>query len=176
MQEQQMTDPVARKALALTQTRIHAIGQIHHCLYTGEDVMHVDMAVYLDSLVERLRWMLACDNAPCPIAFESAPLLLKADKAVAVGMIVLELITNACKYAYPADHAGPVAVTLTIAPDGSARLSVADDGCGMQADAKPRGTGLGSGIITAMTRSLRGTLTYPSRERGVTALLTFRPD
>jgi len=176
LQERQMTDPAARTALSLAQTRIQAIGQIHHCLYTGEDVMHVDMAVYLTSLIERLRWMLGRDDAACPLTIETKPLRLSTDQAVAVGMIVLELVTNACKYAYPGGCTGPIEVALTVDTCGFVELTVTDEGCGMAADVTPRGTGLGSGIIATMTRTLSGTLDYPQRARGVVARLRFKPE
>ena len=46
------------------------------------------------------------------------------------------------------------------------------DGCGMDADAAPRGTGLGSKLITAMARSLGSKVVYDlGKDGGVKASL-----
>ena len=58
---------------------------------------------------------------------ESEPLL--ANRAIPLGLIVNELVTNAVKYAFPNETRGTVVVTLERIP-GELRLTVADDGQG----------------------------------------------
>ena len=94
-----------------------------------------------------------------------------AEKAVSLGVIVNELVSNACKYAYSNGTPGEVRVEL--APDGERhfRLIVEDDGCGLVAGAEPRGTGLGSKLIAAMAKSLSSKLEYEPGYSGVRATL-----
>ena len=95
---------------------------------------------------------------------------LNTDKAVAVGVIVNELVSNACKYAYPPHTAGQVRVDLRQDGD-SFLLRVEDDGCGMPADGEIKGTGLGSRLIRAMATTLRAAITYDESDGGVRAVL-----
>ena len=84
-----------------------------------------------------------------------------------------ELVTNAVKYAYAPGEAGEIRVTLE--PDaraGRALLTVEDDGPGL-GDAKPRGTGLGGKIISAMASGLRSAVEYDPAYPGVRARLIF---
>ena len=50
-------------------------------------------------------------------------------------------------------------------------LAVEDDGCGMPAEATPKGTGLGTKLIRAMAQSLHSAVEYEPRTPGVRATL-----
>jgi len=160
----------ARAALADTQRRIAAIAQVHRCLYTSDSVDSVDMADYLATLLGELEEAWSTPDAPRSLSLAADPLRLGTDKAVAVGVIVNELVSNACKYAYSPDARGEVRVELRGAGSGFL-LQVEDDGRGMPADGAVHGTGLGAKLVKAMAATLRAHLTYDSDHRGVRATL-----
>ncbi|ATE63690.1 response regulator [Rhizorhabdus dicambivorans] len=171
MQARQLdeAESVARAALDDTQRRIAAIAQVHKRLYTSDSVEAVDMADYLASLVDELGETWSTPRAPRHIRLACEPLRLATDKAVALGIIVTELVTNACKYAYPDDGPGEVRVALSDAGEEFA-LRVEDDGCGMASGAA-QGTGLGTRLIRAMAQTLKARLDYAPTERGVHVVL-----
>ena len=171
LQASAVGDPAARDALADTQRRIEAIGQVHRRLYTAGDVENVDMRDYLGALVAELGDTWSTAAAPRALVFDADPVRLPTDRAVSLGVIVTELVTNACKYAYPGG-AGEVRVALRRQGDDAFRLSVEDDGCGMAIDASPRGTGLGTRLIRAMAQSLRSTIDYDPLHAGTRVTLT----
>jgi two-component sensor histidine kinase len=160
----------ARSALEDTQRRIAAIAQVHKRLYTSDSVTSVEMDEYLASLMTELEDTWSTPDAPRTLKLSAAPLRLGTDKAVAVGIIVSELVSNACKYAYPADGAGEVRVELSEA-DGSFTLRVEDDGPGLPADGKIQGTGLGTKLINAMAATLKCDIKYDGARSGVSASL-----
>lgn len=166
-----LADPTARAALDDTQRRIGAIAQVHRRLYSANDVESVDMRDYLGSLVAELAETLTSGDAPHALRVAAEPIRLPTDKAVSLGVIVTELVTNACKYAYPAGDGGEIRVMLAADGDRAFRLSVEDDGCGMPAEATPKGTGLGTKLIRAMAQSLQTIVEYEPRPQGVRATL-----
>ncbi len=170
LQASALADPAARAALEDTQRRIGAIAQVHRRLYSSHDVASVDMREYLGALVEELAATLSSDATPHALRLVADPIRLPTDRAVSLGVIVAELVTNACKYAYP-NGAGEVRVMLTREGDEMFLLAVEDDGCGMPANAAPKGTGLGTKLIRAMAQSLQAAVAYEPGELGLRATL-----
>ena len=166
-----LQDDAAREALADTQRRITAIAQVHRRLYTTNDVESVDMREYLAALVDELRATWSTDALPRDMRLDAEPIRLPTDRAVSLGVIVTELVSNACKYAYP-DGTGEVRVALQ--RDGEQRftLAVEDDGVGIEPGAAPRGTGLGTKLIRAMAQSLQSAIEYDVTHQGTRATLS----
>jgi two-component sensor histidine kinase len=170
LQASALTDVNARAALEDTQRRIGAIAQVHRRLYSANDVESVDMREYLGALVEELATTLSGESGGHSLLCAADALRLPTDRAVSVGVIVTELVTNACKYAYP-DGNGDVRVLLKQDGEGSFLLAVEDDGCGMPEGVAPKGTGLGTKLIRVMAQSLQSVVNYEPRETGVRATL-----
>ncbi|MGN7293952.1 sensor histidine kinase [Rhizobium sp. SAFR-030] len=164
-------DESVREALAETQARITAVAGMHRSLYTSDDVRHVEMAKYLETLVQEVQRSVNVESQGPSIRLEAEPVSLTSDRAVSVGMIVTELLTNAIKYAYPAGTEGEVRVILRRSGDGQALLAVEDDGIGLVEGSNPKGTGLGSRIVRSMASTLGSTIHYVPVARGTRAEL-----
>jgi two-component sensor histidine kinase len=173
MQAAAVPEASAKSVLAETQARIAAIANLHRSLYTAEDVRTVDLAAYLTALVDELRQSIAA-NRTGVLAVAAVNARTTTDKAVAIGMIVTELITNAVKYAYP-DGGGEVRLGLERNPAGGLVLAVEDDGVG-RISTEGRVAGLGGKIVGAMARSLSTDLEYGARLKGTRAFLRLNPD
>ncbi len=171
MQAKHLTDGAAREALDDTQRRIQAIAKVHRRLYTSDDVESVDMDEYLAAIIAELEETWSRPEAPRPIKLTADPVKLETDKAVSLGIIVTELISNSCKYAYSEDQAGEIRVRFGRSGEQGFELSVEDDGCGITAGSAPQGTGLGSKLIAAMAHSLSSKLAYDDNHRGCKATL-----
>ena len=169
-----LKDEAARAALEDTQRRIAAIGQVHRRLYTSDDVESVEMQAYLHGLLKELQG--SWDNAGSArrLLLEAEPVRLDTDRAVSLGVIVNELITNAYKYAYAPGDPGEIRVRLAREGERAFRLTVEDDGRGLANGAGPEGTGLGGRLIRAMGQSLRSKIEYDPAWRGVRASILVK--
>lgn len=156
--------------LAETQARITAIAGMHRSLYTSDDVSRVELDRYLQNLTGELAGSLQNPEKPIQLALDADPISLSADRAVSVGMIVTELVTNAFKYAYP-DHAsgGEIRVSLKRTGENEALLRVEDDGIGIKPGSAPTGTGLGSRIVKSMASTLGPGICYLETPSGTIA-------
>jgi len=166
-----LEDGAARAALSDTQRRIEAVVQVHRRLYTSDDVLAVDMAAYLAALVGELEESWAGTGPSRRLRLSAEPVRLDTDRAVSLGVIVNELITNACKYAYPSGQEGEVRVILAREGERGLRLTVEDDGRGLAPGRPPEGTGLGGRVIRAMAESLGSAIQYDPGYAGVRASL-----
>lgn len=171
LQANALSDAAAKQMLKDTQARINAVAGVHRTLYTSSDVRWVEMNTYLFSLVEELA---AATPSRCRIFFKAMPdaLSLPTDRAVSLGVMVTELVTNACKYAYGHDGAGEVRVALAAPEPERLIVRVEDDGIGWDGEGEIAGTGLGSRIIRALAQSLKADLRYEKGSPGTRALLS----
>ena len=119
---------------------------------------------YLDALLEDLRRS-AEGNRMSRLTLKAEPIEIDPDRAVAIGIIVNELVMNAVKYAYP-DGAGPIHVELKSQGD-DIWLSITDDGVGLNVKADPRSTGMGQRIVSAMAAKLEASVERDPNHAGL---------
>lgn len=173
LQLRQLADEGARAALREAQARIEAVAHVHRRLYTSGDMSTVAMDEYLCGLIDELSKSLAAGDTAPRLTLKAEPLIVSTDQAVSLGVVVTELVTNAIKYAYAPGSGGEIRVLLEADHENKrALLTVEDDGPGM-GDGTPKGTGLGSKIISAMAGGLRSALEFDAAHQGVRARLAF---
>ena len=109
------------------------------------------------------------------LTVRAQPIEIDPDRAVAIGIIVNELVMNAVKYAYP-DGSGPIHVELWAERD-EVLLSIADEGVGdggkggLPSD--PRSTGMGQRIVSAMATKLDASVARDPNHAGTKVVLRF---
>jgi two-component sensor histidine kinase len=172
LQSNAVKDQAAKDALAETQGRIYAISLVHKRLYSSGDVRFVALDEYLSGLLEHLETSMRAEGLTASLRSELAPLKLRTDASVNLGVVVTEWVTNAFKYAYP-EHPGEIRVRLTDLTDGRAELLVEDDGIGRRPDSKIKGTGLGTRIVNAMATTMAAQIAYIPRNPGTAARFVF---
>ena len=170
LQANSSTQDDVKAALTNAMGRVAAVAQVHRRLYTSHDLKSVLLNQYLDALLEDLRRS-AEGNRMSRLTLAAEPIEIDPDRAVAIGIIVNELVMNAVKYAYP-DGAGPIHVVLN-AQDDNLVLSIADDGVGLNVRTDPRSTGMGQRIVTAMASKLDASVERDPAHAGTRIVLRF---
>lgn len=173
MQASVVGDPSATRALQETQARISAIAGVHRHLYTSSDVGQVELARYLSHLIGELSTSLSGNDGQVAISIDMEDIRIATDRAVAIGVIVGELVTNAFKYAFIGTASGKIRVSLAGHGDGRASIEVSDDGIGFTPSQPAQGTGLGSRILKSMAKTLGAEVVYRPLPRGTTVTVIF---
>jgi two-component sensor histidine kinase len=160
-----------KAALTNAMGRVAAVAQVHRRLYTSHDLKSVLLNQYLEALLEDLRRS-AEGNRMSRLTLKAETVEIDPDRAVAIGIIVNELVMNAVKYAYP-DGAGPIHVELKAIGD-DVELAIADDGVGLNVKVNPDSTGMGQRIVNAMATKLEATVERDPKHSGTRIVLRFR--
>jgi two-component sensor histidine kinase/CheY-like chemotaxis protein len=175
MQAHAIADPAAREMMRETKARVAAIAGVHKRLYTSADVRVVEVNAYLSSLVEELAASLNLEGQRLVFIAAEREVTLATDKAVSLGVVITELLTNAVKYAYADKAGGEIRVRVAALAGGELEVAVEDDGVGWSGQGDIKGTGLGTRIITAMSQSLQARLGYEPACPGTRAVLRIAP-
>lgn len=168
---QGVVDPLARSRLLSTQQHIEAIAGVHQLLAVNEVTEALPLHEYLRRLITRLEAVICGDGLDRRIKLSTQAVAVPPEIAVWMGMIVIELVGNAVKYAYAADAPGEIRVSLQRVGGGFS-VSVEDDGRGLASDRAPVGSGLGARMIDAMARRMNGDFRYEARSVGARAVFT----
>ena len=153
-----------RQALLQVATRIEAIAMASkHMALSSESLENVRLAEHLVELCTQIKRGLTRPgvNLEC----HSDDVSLDAEKAIAVSIIVNELVTNALKHAFPDNRQGSINVSMRKTAAGL-QLEVADDGVGMKQSARTRGRGLGSRLIDTFVKQLKADYRVSSNDGG----------
>jgi two-component sensor histidine kinase len=147
--------PEVSEILERTNQRLFAVADLHSELETGE-TGSASSRQFFQRIARRVldatdlpgRRIMLCadlDDIPLPV-----------DRAVPLGLILNELVTNSVKHAFTDRLHGCIAVTFKV-NDGVAELRVADDGGSMKP--RPASGGIGSQIIAMLARQIQGVVT-----------------
>jgi two-component sensor histidine kinase len=154
-------DENLKRHLQEAASRVTTIARAHERLYQTSDVEDLDIGAYIKDV---------CGDLPTTpgtnIAVEApVGIKLSTDRAISLALIVVELATNAIKYAYTSAK-GVVWVSLAREADVLV-ASVRDDGCGVPDGFAPENSkGLGMRIVIALTSQLNAELTVRRLDKG----------
>lgn len=191
LQSKRLTDDAAKEAVEESRLRVESMAILHRRLYDGDKLARVNVDEFIRELVSSVLKSYGYDGIQPE--FRIATIQLSADKAVPLGLIMNELTTNACKYAFPATET-PRYVVRCSQHKQLITLDVADNGPGLdrpgRANTRPEestrwGTGpltgtdvltakktsFGIQLIQAQAEQLRGTYQFGTVDGAATGVL-----
>ncbi|MBV8818911.1 MAG: PAS domain-containing protein, partial [Acidobacteriaceae bacterium] len=140
-----------------TRNRVYSIAAIHELLYKSASFAEIDLTEYARQLVPDLvRFYGIGDRVRVEIA-GNAP-RLELERAVPFGLLLNELVSNACKHAFPQRLSGDLKVNCARGQH-SVELEVADTGVGLPAGFDMNdGRSLGLQLVHGLARQLHATV------------------
>ncbi|TVR04775.1 MAG: HAMP domain-containing protein [Spirochaetaceae bacterium] len=155
--------------------RIYSLSIAHERLYEAEVFDRIEIGDYLHDLVEALSGSFQPDGRRVTTTVTCEPIELTIEIAVAVGMVVNELVTNSFKHAFPDRSDGTITIGVTREGASEAILHYADDGVGRAQSADTVSGGLGTVIVSSIVESqMHGSIDYPDEGKGFAAVIRFR--
>jgi len=166
MQKTKQADPNVRQAFRHVLDRGGAISMAHDQLAMRPSAGTIDLAAYLQALRgnfdqrrEGIRVEAHCEHAE-----------LVRERAVPLGLIVNELVTNAIKHAFPGGQ-GTVRVEFTVDREiEQGCLTVADDGAGM---GPPRPGSSGLQLVQGLAAQIGGSVEQVNPGQGTVFRISF---
>ena len=141
-----------QSALKEAAERLKAVAAVYDSLApSSQGLAMVRLQDQLEEMCEQIRRGILPERIA--LTAEIEPMLVPHDTAVAIGIVVNELITNACKHAFD-DGGGEIRVRA-LGKEGAAQIEVADNGKGFDPSAR-RKSGLGTRLVAAFVQRIGG--------------------
>lgn len=171
MQIRQAKDNDVRLELQRLQDRILGLATVHKNLYQNDNIERVDAKLLVEEIAGQLlsAGLAAGSNVTITQNYES--ILLEADDAAPLTLLVSEAVTNALKY-MPDDPEieKMMAITLVSKTPQEAEFTIINTTGGKPIE---EGTGLGSKLIDAFARQLNGQVKISETDDFFTLRLSF---
>lgn len=161
------------------QDRVRAIAALHESFYSSPDLQNILFGSYMGQLLRELFAFHSIDSRRILLTVDAADVVVEAEQALPLGLIVSELVSNSLKHAFAKDGQGEIAVSLQYLRSGAEQtlddtqceLSITDNGRGLMAvnDAPT----LGLRIVDLLVSDLKGSL-HIDRDRPRGAKFTIR--
>jgi two-component sensor histidine kinase len=154
LQRNAAADTAVQEALDQAHARVMLVASAQDRLrgHRGDGV-RLELSGYVGQLCEGLAALLR-GVRDIAVEVDCAPIMVPSSTAITVGLIVNELVTNCFKYAFPADIAGTVRVSIVVGDDRLI-VTVEDDGVGCPPNSA---SGLGSRLVRMLAQQKGGTL------------------
>ena len=162
IQGRRQPDPAVRALFEEAQDRLNAMARVHDLLSRSERAQHIDVSMYVADLCGALRPLTGDDDRVSLKEDIDQGILVDADTAVPLGIVLTELITNAVKYAFPTPRSGTIHVRARRSQPGWVELTVRDDGIGMSS---LREGSLGYGLVRSLVQQIGGEIDVTERCR-----------
>jgi two-component sensor histidine kinase len=154
-------------ALKDAASRITTIAQVHDHLWRSARIGFVDISDFAGELCSKLQETAPGHKVSCSFGH----LMIPADKAIPLGLLINELVTNAAKHAYSDGHGG-----IQVAGEqrgADLHVEVADQGIGLPKDFdidQPRAS-LGFKVIKSLLAQLDARIVIFNKPKGTTVQL-----
>jgi PAS domain S-box-containing protein len=169
LQGRRQADPAVRSLFEESAGRLNAMARLHDILSRSEHAQRVDVATYVAELCEALKPLTGGDGRISLRARTEEDILVDADAAFPIGIVLTELITNAIKYAFPDNRSGMILVQARRSGPGQVEIGVRDNGVGMT---NFREGSLGYGLVRSLVKQIGGEIEVQG-DAGVTVTISF---
>ncbi len=163
------------EALEEGKSRVKAMALIHQKLYQNDDLSVIEMQGYIESLINSVQSVFKKGGHNINIAIDAEGVELDIDRAIPIGLILNELVSNSFKYAFPdPEQEGQIYIHIRTNGEGGF-FEYSDNGVGMPDDSEHReDNSMGLRLIRRLVNQLQSTLNIDQTTEGVRFWFDFK--
>lgn len=173
LQSAGLKDEQAKMAINESQHRVRSIALVHQKLYQNDGLETIELSAFTHDLSRQTLAVYNEKATSVTINVSIPETFLLIDKAIPIGLILNELLTNSFKYAFPSLKAGVIDITLHTLSSSleegktikQAQLVYRDNGPGFQLSGGiNNSTTLGLRLVRLLSKQIGATLEYTNED------------
>jgi|SRR5665213_1959 len=147
--------------------RIESIAHLHGLLANAELGEPIDLSAYLREISRTVVSSLTDGRKAQLTEIPMSACLVAPERALTIGLIIGELVTNAVKYSHPTGVTGKIAVGCRVA-GGDIIVEVVDDGVGLPEGFEPeQDGGLGMRLVRSLADQMKAKVRFTDTGTGL---------
>ncbi len=169
MSARSIADPAVRSEVTDLAQRIQALNALQERFLRSPDYRSVDFGAFVKDLATQLAGLAGGRIA---LSTDVEPVVLSAERAVPLGLVSNEVITNAVRHGFPDDRRGSMTVSLKREGQGAV-LIIGNDGLGLpEAGAAD---GLGLKLVRRLAGQIGAEIALDGAPGATSCRITFEP-
>lgn len=161
----------SKKLMIESKNRVMSIAMVHERLYKKDNLSKINFKSYLTELVHEITNSFP-DDKKIKLEFDMENIELELTKAVPVGLIVNEVITNSLKHAFTPEIENPTITIVLKTLFDKIQISVSDNGKGFTNTDARKPTSLGITLIESLADQIDAKVLF-SNENGARVNIVF---
>jgi two-component sensor histidine kinase len=150
--------------------RVESLALLYRSLSADDQPDGVDLGVYVSQIASAVMAAQAVEGIHLNLQVDTWPVSL--DVAMPTGLVINELLTNSLKHAFVGRDQGTITVK-SLVDDTGCRITVSDDGIGMDPTTWPRPGKLSALIVRSLQQNAGATITVTSSKSAGTRVEIF---
>lgn len=156
LQSSYITDKKSLEVFKESKSRVRSMALIHEKLYQNKSLSQLNLKDYVVELIDNLIKSYS-NNSTIQKEIDISEILLNADTAIPLGLIINELVSNSLKYAFPDGREGRISLRVSQQAQGGFKMIASDDGIGLPEGFDLNNTEtLGLQLVNSLVSQLNG--------------------
>lgn len=173
IQARRIKDSKAREMFKATRNRIMSMVLAHERLYRSEDLTGIDFSKYIEQMAVHMMSYDIDSSKNIQLKRDVEKIFLDVTKAIPLGLITNELLTNSLKHAFTNKKQGEIKVKF-YKKSNTYHLSISDNGKGFPKDFDFRtAESMGLDLVNSLVKQINGNIEL-HRDKGTFFKITFK--
>ena len=161
LQGRRLKDTQAKKAIEESKLRIDSMSILQKQLYEDREEIDIQINQYFEEIVDSILNTYGIEQIGRILEIEE--IRMSPDDAMALGLLITELLTNACKYAFPKNSSPLLQIQFKVQNDNRFFLTFSDNGPGFPKTKYGPGS-FGMTLIDLEARYFNGTYDFLNQD------------
>lgn len=155
LQKRRVKNEELLQPLSMVQNRIKTMSLVHQNLHENDKLKEVNLETYIKTICDYLKTLYSREEKEICFHFDIDPSIdLYMEKAITIGLLTNEILSNSLKYAFKGKSKGNISILIQKFHTGF-QMSISDDGIGFD-NSKVNANSLGMFLIENLVKQIKG--------------------
>ncbi len=161
----------SRLLMLESRNRVMSMAMVHNSLYKKDNLLKIDLELYLSELIVELIESFPVGAQKIQFFEELEPVEMDITKAVPIGLIVNEALTNALKHAFTDHGKAPIIKLKMQVTTEEIKICLLDNGKGFSSISNPPDKGLGLNLMESLALQIDAQLELKNKDGACISLI-----